>query len=187
MNIKSVFCVAVLQSQAENILDRLRFDGIENAEISVIFPNKVGASEAKPQEDTSEMYRSGSGKWGNRDDAADPLAWLEGVGMMVYPGVEPFLASGPVRAALREKGVDRIASALRMLGLSEYNARHYEADVKAGNILIGVCANSFRDADVAKEIFEESGGLHVTTARPTAAIPSRLRNTFAHMLPQEAY
>ena len=63
------------------------------------------------------------------------LGWLVGIGAVAIPGLGPFVAAGPVIAALAGVGaggaVGGIAGALIGIGIPEYEAREMKAASKA--------------------------------------------------------
>src|SRR5262249_58944113 len=63
------------------------------------------------------------------------LGWLVGIGSLAIPGVGPFIAAGPIMAALAGAGVGAavggLSGALIGLGIPEYEAKQYEGDRKS--------------------------------------------------------
>src|SRR4030095_4159743 len=75
------------------------------------------------------------------------LGWLAGIGAIAIPGLGPFIAAGPIMAALAGLGAGGaaggIVGGLVGMGLPEYEAKRYEGRVKDGGVLISVhCATS---------------------------------------------
>ena len=68
------------------------------------------------------------------------LGWIAGIGALAIPGIGPFIAAGPIMAALSGAAVGAavggIAGGLIGLGIPEIEAKRYEGKVKAGNILV---------------------------------------------------
>ena len=89
------------------------------------------------------------------------LGWLVGIGALAIPGVGPFIAAGPIMAALAGVGVGAavggLTGALVGMGIPEYEAKRYEGKIKAGNILISVHSENSDEVKRAKEIFERCG------------------------------
>jgi hypothetical protein len=87
---------------------------------------------------------------------------------LAIPGVGPFVAAGPIAAALSAAAVGGavggIAGSLIGLGIPEYEAKRYEGKVKQGGILLSVHADDSDDITRAKEIFEEAGAQDISTA-----------------------
>lgn len=85
--------------------------------------------------------------------------WLVGIGALAIPGVGPFIAAGPILAALSGAAIGAAAGgltgALVGYGIPEYEAKLYAGKLEKGHILIGVHANSSDKAAVAKKAFED--------------------------------
>jgi hypothetical protein len=94
------------------------------------------------------------------------LGWLAGIGALAIPGVGPFIAAGPIMAALGGAAVGAavggITGALVGMGIPEYEAKRYEGKIKAGNILISVHSESAEESKRAKEIFEQAGAQDIS-------------------------
>jgi hypothetical protein len=155
---KAVICIAQSETQAEGIVQRLREAGFSNNDISVLFPDKRGTKDFAHEHHTKapEGATAGAGTGGVVGGA---LGWLAGIGALAIPGVGPFIAAGPIMAALGGAAVGAavggIAGALIGMGVPEYEAKRYESKVNGGNILISVHSEAHNDTKRAKEIFEE--------------------------------
>jgi hypothetical protein len=70
------------------------------------------------------------------------IGLLAGIGALAIPGVGPFIAAGPIMAALAGLGVGGAVSglvgALVGMGIPEYEAKRYEGHVKNGGVLLSV-------------------------------------------------
>jgi hypothetical protein len=75
------------------------------------------------------------------------LGWLAGIGTLAIPGVGPFIAAGPIMAALGGAAVGAtvggVTGTLVGLGIPEFEAKRYEGRVKDGNYLISVRTEDF--------------------------------------------
>ena len=84
-----------------------------------------------------------------------------GIGALAIPGVGPFIAAGPIMAALAGVGVGAavggLTGALVGMGIPEYEAKRYEGKIKEGNILISVHSENSDEIKRAKDIFERAG------------------------------
>ena len=62
------------------------------------------------------------------------LGWLAGIGALAIPGVGPFIAAGPIMAALGGAAVGAavggLTGALVGMGIPEYEAKHYEGKIR---------------------------------------------------------
>ena len=96
-----------------------------------------------------------------------------GIGLLAVPGVGPFVAAGPILAALSGAGlggaVGGIAGALVGMGIPEVEAKHYEGKVREGNILISVHVEDGELRGKAKNVMEKAGATDVKTWSTTKA------------------
>src|SRR5688572_14554776 len=138
---KSVFCLSDNEGQAERIVQELKAAGFSNNDISVLFPDKSGTKDFAHEQHTKAPEGAATGA-GTGGVLGGVLGWLVGVGALAIPGVGPFVAAGPVMAALGGAaigaGTGGLIGALVGLGIPEYEAKRYEAKLKEGNILLSV-------------------------------------------------
>src|ERR1700745_3966996 len=95
------------------------------------------------------------------------LGWLAGIGALAIPGLGPFIAAGPIMAALAGAGVGGavggLTGALVGMGIPEYEAKRYEGRVKDGGILLSVHSDDSQWTKRAKEILERTGAEDVSS------------------------
>src|SRR5258706_5261258 len=138
MSKKSVFCIATSRSQADQIVEDLRAAGFSSNDISVLFPDRETTRDFAHEKHTKapEGIATGAGTGGVVGGA---LGWLAGIGALAIPGAGPFIAAGPIMAALSGVAVGAtvggVAGGLIGLGIPELEARRYEGKVKAGHLL----------------------------------------------------
>ena len=93
---------------------------------------------------------------------------LAGIGALAIPGLGPFIAAGPIMAALSGgaigAGVGGLTGALVGLGVPEYEAKSYEGKVKEGGILISVHSENSGETSRLKDIFKEEGAHDISSA-----------------------
>lgn len=172
MKNKSVFCIAVSRTQAEQIIDQLKAALFPNDAISVLFPDKSSSREFAHEKHTKapEGAVAGASTGGIVGGA---LGWIAGIGALAIPGVGPFIAAGPVMAALSGAAVGAamggIAGALIGLGIPEFEAKRYEGRIKEGGILVSVHANNAEEIKRAKEIFTRAGAQDICTTNEASA------------------
>ncbi len=86
------------------------------------------------------------------------LGWLVGIGSLAIPGVGPFIAAGPIMAALGGAVIGAttggVAGGLIGLGMPEFEAKQYDAKIRGGNLLISVHTEDNEARKRAKEILE---------------------------------
>src|ERR1700744_2453251 len=166
MSKKSVICIAQSQSQAIDIVNRLKNANFSQNDISVLFPDKDGTKDFAHEQHTKapEGATTGGVTGGVLGGA---LGWLVGIGALAIPGVGPFIAAGPIMAALGGAAiggaVGGIAGALIGLGIPEYEAKRYEGKIKSGNVLISVHTEDHKQIKRAKDIFHNTGAEDIST------------------------
>ena len=101
------------------------------------------------------------------------LGWLAGIGALAIPGLGPFIAAGPIMAALAGAGVGGavggLTGALVGMGIPEYEAKRYEGRVKDGGILLSVHSDSSEETKRAKEILERTGAQDISSTGEAGA------------------
>src|SRR5258706_11284238 len=101
------------------------------------------------------------------------LGWLAGIGSLAIPGVGPFIAAGPIMAALGGAAVGGatggIVGALIGLGIPEYEAKLYDGKIRGGSALISVHADDSEDVKVVKAIFEAAGAEDIKSTSEASA------------------
>jgi hypothetical protein len=159
MSKTSVICIASTRNQAENIVDSLKSDGFSNNDISALFPDKTGTRDFAHEKSTKAPEGAVTGA-GTGGAVGGVLGWLVGIGALAIPGVGPFIAAGPIMAALSGVAVGAavggIAGALVGLGIPEYEAKRYEGLIRDGNILISVHTDNSDEVKRAKKIFTDA-------------------------------
>ena len=169
---KSVFCIATTQGQAERIITRLQSQGFADSEISVLLPDSAGTGDFGHVKSTkaSEGIAVGATTGGV---AGGALGLLAGIGALAIPGVGPFIAAGPIMAALSGAAIGAttggLVGGLVGLGIPEIEAKRYEDKLKKGNYLISAHADDGKQVDRAKKIFEELGAEDICTVSEATA------------------
>lgn len=164
---KSVFCLVQTEAQAENIVGNLRDAGFSSNDISVLLPDKESTREFAHEKHTKAPEGATAGA-GTGAVVGGTLGWLAGIGSLAIPGIGPFVAAGPILAALSGAAVGGTAGgligALIGMGIPEYEAKRYETRLKEGRILLSIHASDTGQARVAKAIFERNGGEDISSA-----------------------
>ena len=185
MSKTSVFCIAKSRAQTEAILDRLAASGFPHSEISVLMPetdshHDIGHVKATKAPEGTATGAAAGGVTGG------VLGLLAGIGALAIPGVGPFIAAGPIMAALSGAAIGAttggIVGGLIGLGIPEIEAKIYEEKLKTGNYLISVHAHDGDEEDRAKEIFQSEGGEDISTtsqaSTPDATKPVQSNTAF---------
>jgi uncharacterized membrane protein len=91
---------------------------------------------------------------------------------LAIPGVGPFIAAGPIMAALGGAAIGGatggVIGALVGMGIPEYEAKRYDGKIKSGNTLISVHTNDSDQVKKAKEIYERLGAEDIKSTRESA-------------------
>jgi hypothetical protein len=163
MSKKSVFCIATSRSQADRIVDHLKTESFSNNDISVLFPD-MGTTHDFAHEKSTKAPEGAVAGAGTGVAIGGALGWIAGIGALAIPGVGPFIAAGPIIAALSGATLGAIAGGLIGLGIPEIEAKRYEGKIKQGNILISVHTEDVGDIARAKDIFIQAGAHDICAA-----------------------
>lgn len=160
MSKKSIFCIATSRLQADQIVDQLKSANFSNNDISALFADKGSSHDFAHEKNTKapEGTATGAGTGGAIGGA---LGWIAGIGALAIPGFGPFIAAGPIMAALSGAAIGAavggIAGGLIGMGIPELEAKRYEGSLQEGNILISVHTENSEEITRATEIFTHAG------------------------------
>jgi len=172
MSKKSVFCIATSREQADRIVDQLKSANFSNNDISALFPDKGTTKDFAHEMNTKapEGVVTGAGTGGVVGGA---LGWIAGIGALAIPGVGPFIAAGPIIAALSGAAIGAaaggLAGGLIGLGIPELEAKRYEGKVKEGNILLSVHTDTSEEITRARKIFTDAGAQDICVTGEASA------------------
>jgi hypothetical protein len=160
------------RTSVEDAVDVLRQENFRNTDISVLFPENQGTKDFAHEKNTKAPEGAATGA-GSGAVVGGTLGWLAGIGALAIPGVGPFIAAGPIVAALAGVGVGGaiggITGALIGMGIPEYEAKRYEGRVKEGGILLSVHCDDSKWTKRAKEILERTGAQDVSSTGEAGA------------------
>ena len=168
----AVYCIAAGHTQAETIVNDLKSAGFSSEEISVLLPDKTGTRDFAHEQNTKLPEGAATGGVAGMGAGAI-LGWLAGIGTLAIPGVGPFIAAGPIMAALGGASVGGatggIIGALVGMGIPEYEAKLYDGKIRGGNALISVHTENSEQVKTAKEIYKRAGAEDIkSTSEATA-------------------
>ncbi len=172
MSKTSVFGIVKSHAQAETVVERLQRAGFPSSEISVLLPDNQGKHDIGHVKATKapEGATTGAATGGVTGGV---LGLLAGIGALAIPGVGPFIAAGPIMAALSGAAIGAttggVVGGLIGMGIPEIEAKRYEDKLKTGNYLIAVHARDGGEKDRAKEIFKASGAEDISTSSMSKA------------------
>ncbi len=186
---KAVFGLATNEEHARRIVDRFLSAGFSNEDISILYPDrnkdKIKTNEQGDleYEETSVPRNTKKGTLTTEKHTKAPeggvagattggilggsLGLLAGIGALAIPGLGPFIAAGPIMAALSGSAVGGslglLIGALIGSGIPEYEAKKYEAGLKEGNILISVHTDNADEITRANEIMKKEGAKDISS------------------------
>ena len=170
----SVYCTTRTVEQAEHIVLELKQAGFTSDDISALLPDRRGTRDFAHEHHTKAPEGATTGGVVGLGLGAG-LGWLAGIGALAIPGVGPFIAAGPIMAALGGAAVGTatggIIGALVGMGIPEFEAKRYDAKVREGSILISVHTESSNQRDVAKDVFKRNNADDISSGAE-ANVPS---------------
>jgi hypothetical protein len=162
----AVFGIYRNYEEVERGVDALQAAGFRNTDISVLFPESFGTKDFAHEKNTKAPEGATAGA-STGAIVGGGLGWLAGIGALAIPGLGPFIAAGPIMAALAGAGVGGavggITGALIGMGIPEYEAKRYEGKVKDGGILLSVHSDDSVWTKKAKNILEGTGAQDISS------------------------
>jgi hypothetical protein len=160
------------EASLRNGVEALEQNGFRLTDISVLFPGNVGTKDFAHEKGTKAPEGAATGA-GTGAVVGGALGWLAGIGSIAIPGVGPFIAAGPIMAALAGAGIGGTAGgligALAGAGIPEYEAKRYEGMIKEGGILLSVHCDNSEWTSKAKDILERTGAHDVSSTGEASA------------------
>jgi hypothetical protein len=170
---KVVIGIVDAEVQAENIVQALTQSGFANADISAIFPDKSGTKDFAHEHNTKAPEGAVVGVTSG-GVVGGTIGLLAGIGALAIPGLGPFIAAGPLMAALSGAAagaaVGGVTGALIGMGIPEIEAKKYEGKLRGGNILMAVHVDDGDEEKRAKEVFRREGA-HDISSTSEASVP----------------
>jgi len=163
----AVFGVYRDRDKLEAAVERLKNDGFNSEDISVVFPDQARTQRFAVEHSTKAPEGASVGG-GTGLVAGGVLGWLAGIGTLAIPGIGPLLAAGPIVAALAGAGfggaVGGLAGGLIGLGMPELEAKRYEKEIQEGRMLVSVRCSDPRYLPSARSILESTGAADIFQA-----------------------
>lgn len=162
----SVFGIFRDQQALDRTINILKTQNFRNADISVLMQSKQGTKDFAFEKHTKAPEGATTGA-ATGAVAGGIFGWLVGAGALAIPGLGPFIAAGPIMAAIAGAGVGGtvggVAGGLIGLGIPEFEAQRYEGYVKDGGMLISIHVDDSKWETKAREILEENGAVNIAT------------------------
>jgi hypothetical protein len=168
----AVFGIYQNQSEVNEGVDALVAAGYRTADISVLFPDNQGTKDFAHEKNTKAPEGTAAGASSGMV-LGGALGWLTGIGALAIPGIGPFVAAGPIVAALAGAGaggaIGGFVGALIGMGIPEYEAKRYEGRVRSGGFLMSVHCDNADWVTRAKKIMRETGAEDIGSATEAPA------------------
>ncbi len=168
----SVYALAATEMQANTIVEQLKNTGFRVDDISVLFPDKSSTRDFALAKSTKapEGAAAGGATGGVLGGA---LGWMAGIGLLAIPGIGPFIAAGPIMAALSGAAIGAavggLTGTLVGLGMTEYEAKRYEGKIREGRVLISVHADNHDWVNRAKKVLKDAGAEDISSSGEASA------------------
>ena len=168
----AVYAMFTDRTHVETGVDALLANGFRKEDISILVADNVGTKDFA-HELHSKAPEGATAGAGAGVVLGGTLGLLVGLGALAIPGLGPFLAAGPLMAALAGAGAAGVAGgmigALVGLGMPEYEAKRYEGMLKQGRVLLSVHCDDSDWARRAKQVLENSGAEDISASGEAAA------------------
>src|SRR5580700_8113950 len=164
---KSVFGIYNSREAVERAVDTFLKSGFTTSDISVLLPENLGGKPIATHKDSKAPEGATAGGAGGAV-VGGTLGLLAGIGALAIPGLGPFIAAGPIMAALAGMGVGGavggFAGALIGMGIPEYEAKRYEGRVKDGGVLLSVHCDTSDEISRAKDLLKVTGAEDIASS-----------------------
>lgn len=168
----SVFGIYSTRSGVENAIIAFREDGFSSSDISVLLPENLGPQELATEKETKAPEGATAGA-STGAILGGAFGWLVGIGALAVPGLGPFIAAGPLVAALAGIGVGGavggFTGALIGVGIPEYEAKRYEGRLQKGGILLSVHCDTSEEIKEAKDLMVRTGAEDVSSSSESSS------------------
>ncbi len=168
----SVYGIYGSRAAVENGVIGLKDAGFRHTDISLLTPENLGNHDLVTEKNSKapEGATTGGATGGV---IGGGLGWLVGIGALAIPGLGPFIAAGPIIAALAGMGAGAalggLAGGLVGMGMPEFEATRYAGRVKSGGSLMSVHCDDGDWATRAEEVLKRTGAEDITRAGQASA------------------
>src|SRR6187401_1427966 len=162
MSTRTVIGIVETHSQAESLVASLQSAGFSGNDVSALLPDKRGTTDFAHEHNTKAPEGAVTGAAGG-GLVGGTIGLLAGIGALAIPGLGPFIAAGPLMAALSGAAagaaVGGVAGALVGMGIPELEAKQYEGRVKDGHVLLSVHTDNSDERARAKQVLQSAGAV----------------------------
>lgn len=162
---QAVFGIINDRNKAITLVERFRSEGFRESEISFVMADGDSGAEIVMEGNTKAPEGATTGAASGLL-LGGALGWAVGIGALAIPGLGPFIAAGPIMAALSGAAVGSAAGGLTGgligMGFSEYEAKEYAGHLKDGRALISVRVENSDEVERARKLFQQANAQHVS-------------------------
>jgi len=167
----SVLGIVDTRDQAELVLGAIQQAGVATSDVSILLPDKTGTRDFAHEHNTKAPEGAVVGT-ATGGAVGGTLGLLTGIGALAIPGLGPFIAAGPLMAALSGAAAGAamggVVGALVGLGIPEIEAKRYEGKIKGGNILLAVHVETSEARDRVIDVLKRAGARDITSTSETS-------------------
>ncbi|MEP7367223.1 MAG: DUF3341 domain-containing protein [Acidobacteriota bacterium] len=168
----AVFGLYSTRTGLEAGIDGLRATGFRATDVSVLLPENLGNKDLAYEKSSKAPEGAATGALSGAI-VGGALGWLAGIGALAIPGLGPFIAAGPIMAALAGVGaggaVGGVGGALAGLGIPEYEAVRYVGRVHGGSFLLSVHCDNGDWRSRAETVLKNSGAEDISSTSEARA------------------
>jgi hypothetical protein len=168
----AVFGIFQTRASAEECVTGLRHAGFRGADISALFPDNMGTKDLACEKNTKAPEGATTGA-ASGALLGGAFGWLVGIGVLAIPNLGPYIAAGPIMAALAGAGAIGMAGGiiggLVGFGIPEYEAKRYEGRMKHGGILLSVHCDDSHWIKRAEEVLRRNGAEDISSSTEAPA------------------
>jgi hypothetical protein len=162
----AAFGIFQTRTGAEHCVDALLAAGFRGDDVSVLAPDVQSTKELATEKNTKAPEGATTGATAG-GAIGGTFGLLAGIGALAIPGLGPFIAAGPIMAALAGVGAGAatggLIGALVGMGIPEYEAKRYQGRVKDGGILVSVHCDDSAWVDKAKDLLKRTGAEDISS------------------------
>jgi hypothetical protein len=162
-----VFGIYSTRAAVENATDSLVKAGFPVSDISVLLPESLGGPKEMGTEKATKAPEGTAAGVATGGAIGGTLGLLAGIGLLAIPGLGPFIAAGPIMAALAGLGVGGavggVTGALIGVGIPEFEAKRYEGRLQKGGILLSVHCDTDDEIKRAKDVLKATNAEDVSS------------------------
>jgi hypothetical protein len=167
----SVLGIYTSRESVERATDTLIQSGFSASDISALLPENLGPRAIGTEKATKAPEGATTGA-ASGAVLGGGLGLLVGIGALAIPGLGPFIAAGPIMAALAGMGVGGtvggFTGALVGMGIPEYEAKRYEGRMQKGGILLSIHCDTSDQIKRAKELLKSTGAEDISSTSETS-------------------